>query len=223
VIRIGGAGSRSAVSLGAGCDAGAAKADGESAMKVESDREQRKEGMLWRGENGKVKSACVVGVLRALGTSSGEERMRSVLVPVRKRWLPGYVTCAVCPAAQYWIEWDEMRRRAPSAQDSGSVVRMLYKYRQKHAKARAACMASQWPQGEAPRFALHVSCNHLAGDLANLKPPWHAHGWTARKLWWRQSVPPVLLAVLEPCLQGLESDASPERWAGNIVLTLRGQ
>jgi len=33
VIRIGGAGSRSAVSLGVGCDAVAAKADGESAMK----------------------------------------------------------------------------------------------------------------------------------------------------------------------------------------------
>jgi hypothetical protein len=66
------------------------------------------------GNNGNVKSACVDGVLRALGASSREERIRSCKVPDSS---PQTIAPRPTSPSSSAIleEWDGMGRSASSA------------------------------------------------------------------------------------------------------------
>jgi hypothetical protein len=151
---------------------GQQKAGGESAVKGgQRLNAGGKEGSgmvrYSRGRNGWVKSECVYGWRRRGPLARGGKRSARASLPCATRAPTGiYVTCTNCPAAQYWIRRRE-RASAWRTQAGRATTSYIYTCRQKHWKQRVSLARVSVGQGEAPRFAIHVSCSHLARFLTN--------------------------------------------------------
>jgi hypothetical protein len=169
-----------------------------------------------RGRNGWVKSECVYGWRRRGPLARGGKRSARASLPCATRAPTGiYVTCTNCPAAQYWIRRRE-RASAWRTQAGRATTCYIYTCRQKHWKQRVSLARVSVGQGEAPRFAIHVSCSHLARFLTNA-----AVHTTAEAM---APIQACRAAVREPQGGGRVSDISARpRWAANHAPTLLEQ